>query len=415
MPLPNCAVWRKQTDFFTQIHTDMTRKEMMKRVREINARFKELADACETEKRNLTAEETQEMNALKAEKAVLELRMMQADRPDMTVETGRENRNRVFAECVRALKRGVTPENAPEELRSLLADDGLVIPLTRADTVTDSTDAGAVIPLTIGDIIEPLEKGLILDKVGCKMQYGIVGTWQFPVVAGGVEAELQDENVDLTDKEIDISKLTPTPRRVGISIPVSNRAIDQSGGIILDIVRRQLVMALARLSNKWMFSKTQLTKASKGCFVDAYATPKVNCADEVPTWKEVLQIEAAVLEAGVIVDGSACWVCTASMEAKLKSAPKDEGSGRFIMEDGKIDGYPVYVTEYVEKDMLGFGVFSYELVGQFGEMRMTVDSTSAAVAKKNLTYFVFNTDFDMLTLRAEAFAVGKTKAAGVGG
>ena len=65
--------------------------------------------------------------------------------------------------------------------------------------------------------------------------------------------------------------------------------------------------------------------------------------------------------------------------------------------------------------MLGFGVFSYELVGQFGDMRMTVDSTSAAVAKKNLTYFVFNTDFDMLTLRPEAFAVGKTTAAGVGG
>lgn len=396
----------------------MTRKEMMRRIREINARFKELADACETEKRGLTAEETQEMNALKAEKAVMELRMMQADRPDLMSETGRENRNRVFVECVRALKRGATPENAPEELRSLIADDGLVIPLTRADaaTVTDSADAAAVIPLTIGDIIEPLEKGLILDKVGCRMQYGIVGTWQFPVVAGGVEAELQDENVELTDKEIDISKLTPTPRRVGISIPVSNRAIDQSGGIILDIVLRQLVMALARLNNKWMFSKTQLTKASKGCFVDAYATPKVVCAGEVPTWKEVLQIESAVLEAGVIVDGSACWVCTASMEAKLKSAPKDAGSGRFIMEDGKIDGYPVYVTEYVEKDMLGFGVFSYELVGQFGEMRMTVDSTSAAVAKKNLTYFVFNTDFDMLTLRSEAFAVGKTTAnAGVGG
>ena len=390
----------------------MTRKEMMRRIREINARFKELADACETEKRGLTAEETQEMNALKAEKAVMELRMMQAERPDLMAEAGRESRSRVFVECVRAIKRGMTGDNAPEELRSLLDDDGLSIPLTR--DVTDSASASAIIPLTIGDIIEPLEKGLILDKVGCRMQYGIVGTWQFPVVAGGVEAELQDENVELSDKAIDISKLTPTPRRVGISIPVSNRAIDQSGGIILDIVQRQLHMAIARLMNKWMFGKTQLTKASKGCFVDAYATPKVTCKGETPTWAEVLQIEAAVLEAGVIMDGSACWVCSASMMARLKSAPKDTGSGRFIVEDGMIDGYPVYVTEYVEKDMLGFGVFSYELVEQFGNMRMTVDSTSAAVAKKNLTYFVFNTDFDMLTLRPEAFAVGKTTAAAAG-
>lgn len=391
----------------------MKKKEMIKRIREINARFKELADTCEAEKRNLTPEEVEEKNALEAEKNVLELRLLQAEQPGRIPEENRENRSRAFVECVRALKRGQMGDNAPEEYRSLLADGGLMIPLTR--DVTNSAAAAAVIPLTIGDVIEPLEKGLILDKVGCKMQYGIVGTWQFPVVVGGVEAELQDENVELTDKKVDISKITPTPRRVGISIPVSNRAIDQSGGLILDIVRRQLYMGLARLLNKWMFSKTQLSKASKGCFVDAYALPKVTCKGEVPTWAEVLQIESAVLEQGIIVDGSACWVCTASMEAKLKSAPKDAGSGRFILEDGKIDGYPVYVTEYVEKDMLGFGVFSYELVGQFGNMRMTVDSTSAAVAKKNLTYFVFNTEFDMLTLRPEAFAVGKTTAAGVGG
>ena len=388
------------------------KKEMIKRIREINARFKELADACETEKRTLTPEEVEEKNALEAEKNVLELRLLQMEQPGRIPEENRENRSHAFVDCVRALKRGMVGDNAPEEYRSLLADDGLMIPLTR--DVTDSTAAGAVIPLTIGDVIEPLEKGLILDKVGCKMQSGIVGTWQFPIVAGGVEAELQDENVDLTDKKVDISKITPTPQRVGITIPVSNRAIDQSGGLILDIVRRQLYMGLARLLNKWMFSKTQLSKASKGCFVDAYATPKVTFAGEAPTWAEVLQVESAVLEQGVIVDGSACWVCSASMEAKLKSAPKDAGSGRFILEDGKIDGYPVYVTEFVEKDMLGFGVFSYELVGQFGNMRMTVDSTSAAVAKKNLTYFVFNTDFDMLTLRSEAFAVGKTSV-GVGG
>ncbi len=378
---------------------------MIKRVREINARFKELADTLEVEKRSMTAEEQAEKEALTAEKAVLELRMLQTETNMAAVEQS-ENRSRVFSECVKYMKRGIYGDNLPEEYRSLLTENGLLIPITR--DVIDSTGVGAIVPLTIGEVIEPLEKGLILDKVGTKMQYGIVGAWQFPVVAGGVEAELQDENVDLTDKKIDITKIVPEPRRVGISIPVSNRAIDQSADLILDIVRKQLYLAIQRLLNKWMFNKTQLSKASKGCFVDAYAAPAVTFAGDVPTWAEVLNIEAAVMEEGVVMDGTAAWVCSASMFAKLKAAPKDAGSGRFIVEDGMIDGYPVFVTEYVEKDMLGFGVFSYELVGQFGEMRMTVDSTSAAVAKKNMTYFVFNTDFDMLTLRSEAFAVGKT-------
>lgn len=383
----------------------MKKNEMKRRIREINARFKEMADLIEKEKRSMTADEVAEKDALTAEKAVLELRMAQVDNVPSGTEQ-KENRSRMFAECVRYLRRGVYGNDLPEEYRSMIAENGLLIPMTR--DVQDSTSVSPVVPLTIGEIIEPLEKGLILDKVGCKVQTGMVGAWQFPVVAGGVEAELQDENVDLTDKKIDITKLTPAPKRVGISIPVSNRAIDQSAGVILDIVRKQLSMALQRLLNKWMFNKEQISKASKGCFVDAYTSPAVTCAGDVPTWAEALQIEAKVLESGVVPDFTAAWVCTASMLAKLKAAPKDASSGRFIVEDGMIDGYPVFVTEYVEKDMLGFGVFSYELVGQFGEMRMTVDSTSAAVAKKNLTYFVFNTDFDMLTLRSEAFAVGKT-------
>lgn len=380
----------------------MTKREMMKRVREINARFKEMADTLEAEKRQMTQDEIDEKNALTAEKAVLELRMAQADQPRTEQTVQRENRGRVFDEAVRFMRNG---GQISEETRSLVKAGGMDIPLTR--DVTDSTTAAPIIPLTIGDVIEPLEKGLILGRVGCKVQYGIEGAWQFPVVAGGVEATLEDENVELTDTKVDLTKLTPTPKRVGISIPVSNHAIDQSSGLVLDIVQRQLTMGLARLLNKWMFNKTQLSKASKGCFVDAYATPAVTMAGAAPTWTEVLQIEAAALEKGVVLDGTACWVCSASMMAKLKSTPKDTGSGLFICENGMIDGYPVYVTEYVDKDMLGFGVFSYELVGQFGKMRMTVDSQSAAVAKKDLTYFIFNTHYDMLTLRSEAFAVGK--------
>lgn len=379
------------------------KKKYIKRLREINARFTEMADLLEKEKRSLTAEEAEEKRTLEAEKNAIELRLLQLDLPQTPETVARGQREDAFAKVVRFMKNG---GNIEEEYRSLVKDGSLVIPVTRA--IQDSTTTTDITPLTIGEIIEPLEKGLILSKVGLKMQYGITGAWQFPVVAGGVEATIEDENVEIGDTTIDISKLSPSPKRVSIAIPVSNRAIDQSSGVILDIVRTQLSMSVSRLLNKWMFNKTQLSKASDGCFVKAYASPAVTCAGDTPTWAEVLKIEAAALEKGVIFDNTACWVCSASMVAKLKSAPKDAGSGRFIMEDGKIDGYPVFVTEYVEKDMLGFGVFSYQLVGQFGEMRMTVDSSSAAVAKKNLTYFVFNSDYDMLTLREEAFAVGKT-------
>lgn len=380
------------------------KRSMVQRIQEINTRFKELSDALKIEKRTLTPDEIEERNALTQEKEILQLRLDRMNNGNWVQSEQQVSAERAFVDALVALKQ---QRNIPEAAEDFMTGYDLIVPSTRS--IQDSTTVTPLVPLTIAEIIDPLEKGLILDKVGAKMQYGMVGTWQFPIVAG-IEATLEDENTEVADTTIDITKISPSPKRVALAIPVSNRAIDQSNTAILEVVRKQITMGLARLLNKWMFNKEKITsKASEGCFVKAYASPAVTFAAAVPSWSEVLQVETAVLEKGIPTDGSACWVCSASMLAKLKSAPKDKGSGRFIVEDGKIDGYPIYTTEYVEKDMLGFGVFSYELVGQFGQMRVTFDPFTGA--KKNIVYFVLNTDFDMLTLRDEAFAVGKTPAA----
>lgn len=381
------------------------KRVMIQRIQEINTRFKELADVLETEKRALSSGEMEERNALTQEKEILQLRLDRMNSSNWAQDDQQMSAERAFIDALIALKQ---QRNIPDAAADFMSGCDIIIPATRS--IQDSSTVTPLIPMTIAEIIEPLEKGMILDKVGAKMQYGMVGTWQFPIVAG-IEATIEDENAEVADTTIDITKISPSPKRVALSIPVSNRAIDQSNTAILEVVRKQLTMGLARLLNKWMFNKTKITaKASEGCFVKAYATPSVNFAADVPTWPEVLQVETAVLEKGVPMDGSACWVCSASMLAKLKSAPKDKGSGRFIVEDNQIDGYPIFTTEYVDKDMLGFGAFSYELVGQFGQMRVTFDPFTGA--KRNLVYFVLNTDFDMLTLRDEAFAIGKTPEAG---
>ncbi|MDL2230545.1 phage major capsid protein, partial [Alistipes sp. OttesenSCG-928-L06] len=232
------------------------------------------------------------------------------------------------------------------------------------------------------------------------MQYGMVGAWQFPIVAG-IEATIEDENAEVNDTKIDISKISPSPKRVTLAIPVSNRAIDQSNNALLSIVRSQMSMGLARLLNKWMFSPEKITaKASEGCFVNPKT--KATYTDSI-TWKDAIMLKGSVMKQGVIFDGTPAYVCSASVYADLESTPRDAGSGLMILQDGKINGFPVFITEYIGDDCLGFGIFSYQLVGQFGQMRMIFDPYTGA--KKNLVYFVLNTDFDMLTLRPEAFGI----------
>jgi HK97 family phage major capsid protein len=376
------------------MYTKKERRQMLSRIAEINLRFEEMATAIETEKRTMTAGEKEERNALAQEKEILQLRLERSEHNPATVQE--LSHERAFAQIVASMHGKC---DLPEECRSLVNGTDMLIPVTRDANIQDTASASNIIPLTIGDIIQPLEKGLILSKVGLKMQYGMVGAWQFPIVAG-VEATIEDENAEVNDTTIDIGKISPSPKRVTIAIPVSNRAIDQSNGTLLEIVRAQLPMAVSRLLNKWMFSPSKITtKASEGCFVN----PQTKRQSTGNAWKDAIELKGAVMKTGVVFDGTPAYVCSASKYAELESTPRDAGSGLMVIENGKINGFPVFITEYIGDGKLGFGVFSYQLVGQFGQMRMTYDPYTGA--KRNLVYFVFSSDYDMLTLRKEAFGV----------
>lgn len=377
----------------------MTRREIKKsreRIAEINVRLGEIADLLEKEKRSMTKEEQEEKNAIVQEKEILQLRIERAMGGYVPTEQEQSN-ERAFAGAVTAI---VKKRNLPEGCEGFVVDGEIVIPATRA--IQDTASAAPLVPLTIGEIVQPLEKGLILSKVGCKMQYGLTGDFVLPVVAG-VEATIEDENAEVGDTTIDISKLKPSPKRVSMAIPVSNRAIDQSNDALLEIVRTQMVMGMTRLLNRWMFSQSKITsKASDGCFVKS--APTLACGATF-TFKDAVSLKGRVMATGAVFDGTAAYVCSATTYADLEATPRDAGSGRMVIEDGKINGFPVFMTEYIGDGVLGFGIFTYELVGQFGRMRMLVDPYTGA--KKNLTYFVLNTDFDMLTVRPEAFGIAK--------
>lgn len=381
------------------------------RVFAINTRLNEMADVLETEKRSMTADELVEMEALKQEKEILQLRQEREEHGNQPSDT-QYKREMLFAKTVHALhQRSALPEGA----ESFVKGGEIVIPKTRAQTQTkiQNTDsAKALVPFTIGDIIGPLEKGLIMDKVGTKVQYGLVGDWAYPVVAG-VEATIEEENAEVSDSTIDISQLKPEPKRVAIAIPVSNTAIDESNGSLLEIVNTQMTMAIKRTLNKWMFSPEKIvTKATDGCFVEAVKAPHVVAKGAEFTYKDVTLLSGKVIATGVEVDSTAAYVCSGLTYSELLSTPRDAGSGRMIIEDGKINGYPVFVTEFIGNEYLGFGVFSYDLVGQFGEMRYIIDPYTGA--KKNVVYFVLNTRFAQTALRKEAFGIAKKTTAEAG-
>jgi HK97 family phage major capsid protein len=357
-------------------------------------RIGEIADACEREQRERTEAETAEYNALMRENQLLQMKMQA-----VAVEQLRENPN-TSAEASRIIRENVA---AGRQTRIMLMRD-LVM-------VSDVT-AGGIIPVKMQDILDPLVEGLILDKVGLPMPTGLAGDYIWPTYET-VEATIQGEGVALTDTEISMSKLTASPQRIGIAIPVTRQAINQTEGVVEMIVKKLMPLSVTMLLNKIMFSTTKVTSATTlvGPFV-ALASSPVEVSAE-PTFKDFNKVKAKVLATGV--DGEhLCWVMTKAQKAIAEATPKDAGSGIMVCENGHIAGLPVFTTNYIGEGFIGLGDWRYQPMGLFGDISFIIDPYSQA--RKDAVDFVLNVNYGTTTLRTEAFALAKCKAAaGVGG
>lgn len=351
-------------------------------------RIGEIADTCEREQRERTGAEEAEFTALTRENQLLQMKMQAA-----TAEHLRENPNAV-ADAARIIRENM---EAGRQTQILLVRELMMV---------SDTASSAVVPLKIQDLIDPLTEGLILDKVGLPMPTGLAGDYVWPTYEA-VEATVAGEGVALTDTKIKLGKLTATPQRIGIAIPITRQTINQTEGLIETIAKKLMPLAVAKLINKILFSTTKVTGATTlaGPFVGV-ATADLFSFSAEPTFIEFNKMKAAVLATGV--DGDhLCWVMTKAQKAIAEATPKDAGSGIMVCENDSIAGLPVYTANYIGEGNIGLGDWRYQPMGLFGDISFVIDPYSQA--RKDAVDFVLNVNYGTTTLRKEAFKLGKIK------
>lgn len=359
-------------------------------------RISEIADTCEKEQRERNEAEDAEYKALSRENQLLQMRMHA-----ITVEAG-------------------TPQNVntDEVLREMLLNKNSKVTISLMREVTPQTTAAladtGIIPVQEQEMLKPIRLGLIYDKVGLNIRSGLIGTLRWPKHSKAV-AQFADEAERLSDSKIDWSKLETTGHRLGIAIPVTREELEDSHGIVESVVKEEMPAAIVDEINAALFTTTAdytakdgSTKQRKvyGPFVKA-AAKATQFAAELPTRSELLDMVASVADKVKTI--APCWVMTEAMKAKLRDVKVDAGSGRFLCENDNILGYPVFTTNAIGAGNIGFGDWSYQAAGFFGDMNLVVDPYT--LARNNAVDFVLNTRFGTVTLREEAFVFGKAKTA----
>ncbi len=376
------------------------RSAMIAKREQINIAMNAIADKVAAEKREMSAEENVEYQRLQSDfhKIGREI-AMNVDIVNMKNAQPREEKsaNQLMREALREAKR-----------------DGQAEFALKREITTSTIDTGGLIPLTIKDILPPLEMGLIFDKIGVPIQTGVTGNLQWPVMGDG-EAEILGETEELTDSTVDFSKINAVKTRMGVSFTVTNQAINDSDVDLVALIQQEARQRIRRVLNRVMFSHQDFTGNFHGPFARAKAQDTF--AGAVPTYKELLEMKGKVAETGVEMEGF-CYVMSETMKAALEATPIDAGSGRMVIENGSIAGYPVFTTAYInygsdknkaDVEYVAAGVYTYLAVNQYGELRMVVDPYTKA--KKDEVVITLNSDWSMTTLRKEAFALYKTKTA----
>ena len=357
-------------------------------------RIEEMADNCEKEKRSLSAEEKVEYEQLRRDNEILSMKMQAINTPPLprAVDYDKELRDNIFANKKVTVK--------------LMRDVELM--------TTEDLDGTGIIPIQQQEMLKPLRAGLIYDLVGLHIATGLSGgTLRWPK-HGKAQAQWANEGERLEDGKISWDKLETKPRRLGCAIPVTREELNDSHGIVESVVREEMPAAIIDLVNDALFTTdaTYVAKDGKtknrviyGPFVEAAKNP-FEFAGEVPTRKELIKMKVQIVKTGIKLNAP-CWVMTENMKAELEDTKVDAGSGRFVCENDRILGYPVFCTPAIGEGNIGFGDWAYQAAGFFDSMNLIVDPYT--LARQNSVDFVLNARFGTATLYQEAFVLGCKK------
>jgi HK97 family phage major capsid protein len=374
--------------------TKKTKDELQVRYREIQDRMGELNVTAAEGNRKLTEDEQREWDSLSREASLVEMDL----RGQMNDEELAKHREVVSkGEQLREYLKAVRQGKADREITLFPASLGS----------TSNITASGAINLTIKEMIPTLHEGLDLPG-SLRIVTGVEGNEIWPVSINDAEMEEVGEVASLNDQVLDFANITPTQRRVGLTIPVSNMAIDNAAFDLMAFVQAKFTIALRIYLAKKIYSQAKWD-GNKGPFSGMTKTGDIEIGAD--SYKNILKAVAAFSDKGFF-EGDVVLIMDRETEAELKATPLIAGAaGGFVVQDGRCAGYPYVVTHYLNTELdsagklvptakkyIGIGYFEWFALEQHGTVRMTTDATSTQVAKKNITQITLNTAWSMTDL-----------------
>ena len=287
------------------------------------------------------------------------------------------------------------------------ASRGITIPnevFSKRDMQTRPDTAGGNLVATelSSDFISLLRNSSVLAQTGSTILTNLSGNISIPRQGSSQTAYWVGEGSNVTESDITIEQVNMSPRTIGAMTDISRKLLIQSSLDVESLVRQSLAQTVALEIDRAALYGLGSSSEPLGLHnVTGIATENVGNND--PSFADVVNMESDIAVANALT-GSLAYVTRANIAGAMKVKTKDSGSGRFVNEDGVVNGYPLYVSNQVEAGDIWFGDFSQLILGYWSGLDLQVDPYTGG-ASGNVRVRVLQ-DCDVAVKHPESFCLG---------
>jgi HK97 family phage major capsid protein/HK97 family phage prohead protease len=286
------------------------------------------------------------------------------------------------------------------------ASRGITIPneVFRRDMQTSPDTAGGNLVATelSSDFISLLKNASVLAQTGSTILTGLSGNISIPRQGSQQTSYWVGEGSNVTESDMTIEQVNMTPRTIGAMTDISRKLLIQSSLDVESLVRSSLASSVALEIDRAALYGLGSSSEPLGLHnVTGIATENVGNND--PSFGDVVNMESDI-SVGNALTGSLAYVTRANIAGAMKVKTKDSGSGRFVNEDGVVNGYPLYVSNQIEAGDIWFGNWSELILGYWSGLDLQVDPYTGG-ASGNVRVRVLQ-DVDVAVKHPASFCLG---------
>ena len=368
---------------------------------ELNPKANELEACQDAAQRKVLADEVRALTNEYNEAVALEAaRRAEASQRAFTPKEEKEIRSFSISKFLRQslpgeTMDGIEAEMAQEGKREFQqsikgAAEGVFLPsaLLRTYYYTNASEANygqAFVEQTALTYIGKLRNATIGRRLGVRYLDGLQGNIAF--VTGGADAAWVAEEAAASKQKPTYAKKVMSPKRLQVLQGVTYDLMHQSSKALDDLIMEDMVKAHAVALDAAIFAGSGSSGQPTGVLAaSGVNTITIDASNGGPLTHDLLvQMETEVGIDNGLLDDTLAYVSNAKVQGKLKTIPQIAGYPYYLMNDGKVNGYPFFMSNAIPSN-LGtgtafsaaiFGNWSEVLVGSWGGMQLIVDPFSA--------------------------------------